>query len=127
MKTKETTAWNSVKQKIRKEGVYIIVITVLLIGILKGVLYKENIMVFIKLVPSLMWLFVVPGFSLLYYWSDKLDFIERLIISVPVSAGIMGILSYNLGLVGLSISHHIWLPVPVIILVVFILRRQSST
>lgn len=89
--------------------------------------YKESFVVVIRTVFSLFWLFVLPGFSLMYYWHDKLSFLERLIIGVALGAALIGSISYYLGLLGLHIKYHgIILPVLFLIVAFIIIVKKKE-
>ena len=97
----------NLSNKIKQESLYLFVSFILFTIILKIAFYKEDLITTIKTSVSIFWLFILPGFSILYYWSDKLEFIERLILSFVVSSAIIGISSYYIGLLGLHIKYHI--------------------
>ncbi|MBW2976431.1 hypothetical protein KY347_03220 [Candidatus Woesearchaeota archaeon] len=92
--------------KIKKELTYLLIVFVGGIIIFKMVFYKEDILNVLKMVASLFWLFLLPGYSIILYWEEKLDFLERLIIGVALGLALIGITSYYLGLAGLSIKYH---------------------
>jgi uncharacterized membrane protein len=80
---------------------------VLLIGVLllKIVFFKELLLTVIKMVLSLLWLFF-PGFVFMLRWKEKLGFVERFLIGVGVSTGVLGIASYYVGIMGLHVKYH---------------------
>ena len=63
------------------------------------------------------------------YWEDKLSFTERLVIGVGVSAALIGISSYYLGITGLNIKYHTFiLPTAFILIgIVISLRKKDTT
>ncbi|MBI3035448.1 hypothetical protein HYY71_03925 [Candidatus Woesearchaeota archaeon] len=77
--------------------------------IFKIVFFKERLIVVFRIVLSLFWLFALPGYFIMLYWKEKLEFIERFIIGTALSAGIIGVFSYYLGLLGLNIKYHAFL------------------
>ena len=93
----------------------------LLIGLIifKIVFFNENLLVVLRLVLSLFWLFVIPGYFLMLYWRENLEFIERLVIGVALSAGIIGVSSYYIGLFGLNVKYHAYILPLIIILIGF--------
>ena len=112
---------------IKKEFAYTGILFLLMIGIFKIVFFNENLFIVIKIVASLFWLFVLPGFIAMFYWKEQMDFIERLIIGTVLSAGINGIVSYYLGLIGLHIQYHVFILPPVIMLIgAIILYRKHK-
>lgn len=115
--------------KLKKEAVYISALFALVIIIFKAIFYKENFTVIIKVIAGLFWLFVLPGFSLMYYWHTKLDFLERFLIGIAASLALVGTISYYVGLIGLHIKYHALL-LPIVLLVfgsLVIWKRLIST
>lgn len=104
-------------ESLKNELQYIGILFLLVLVIFKIAFFKEGFIVLFRNVLSLFWLFVLPGYFLMLYWQEKLDFIERLIIGIILSAGLTGILSYYLGLIGLNIKYHTIL-LPLVIMAV---------
>ena len=77
-----------------------------IVVIIKIAFYKEGISIVIRTAFGIFWLFILPGVSILYYWHEKMAFIERLIIGIVLSSALIGISSYYLGLLGLHIKYH---------------------
>ena len=100
----------------KKELSYIGLLFIIFIVIFKIIYYRGSFIVSLRFVASLFWLFVLPGYSLMLYWREKLDFAERIIIGIAVSAAIIGISSYYIGLMGLNLKYHgIILPIILIL------------
>ncbi len=91
------------------------IIFIVIFILLKIFFFKESIINLIKIEASFYYLFILPGFSLLYYWKNKLNFLERFIIGFAVSLAITGILSYYLGLLGINLNISSWMLPPMII------------
>ncbi len=91
---------------VKKEFQYIGILFLLSIIAFKIAFFKENLIVLIRTVLSLFWLFVFPGYLIMLYWKEKLEFLERFIIGIFISASVIGISSYYLGLIGLNIKYH---------------------
>lgn len=126
-------AWASMKMnneliaKIKNESKYLFLIFVLLIFIFKGLFYNEPLMNILRILISYFLVFVLPGFCLMYYWNNRLEFLERLVVGIFLQTAIVGITSYYLGLLGLHIKYHgILLPVIVIGVAVVILNREEK-
>lgn len=100
----------------RKELVNVGVFFILALILFKIVFFKENLAVLFRFVLSLFWMFVLPGYFIMLYWKDKLDFIERLVIGVALSVAITGALSYYIGLMGMDIKYHFALIPPLSII-----------
>ncbi|MDP7506795.1 MAG: hypothetical protein QF362_05145 [Candidatus Woesearchaeota archaeon] len=94
------------KDLIKKEAVSLVYILLAGIVILKILFYNEDFPTILRTLLAFFWLFILPGFSLMYYWEDKLNFMERFLIGVAVSAAIIGTCSYYFGLIGLNIKYH---------------------
>ena len=101
--------------KLKKEFVYILGLFLLSILIFKFVFSKEQFIVVVKVLLGFFWLFVLPGFSLMYYW-PSLSFLERFVIGIAVSLALIGTMSYYAGLMGLHTKYHAIL-LPIILLV----------
>ena len=115
---------------IKEESKYIGILFVIGLVIFKIVYFKESPAVLLKIVASLFWLFVIPGYFSVLYWKEKLEFTERFVIGMMVSAAIIGIFSYYIGLIGLNIKYHIFvLPVLIVIagLAAAIGKKSSSS
>ena len=100
---------------IKKEAVYLGSLLIIFLAIFQIVFYNESFIIVLKIVLSLFWFFVIPGYTLMYYWKEKLDFTERIIIGTAICSGLIGILSYYLGLLGINIKYHIFI-LPVLII-----------
>lgn len=94
-------------EQLKQEVVYLFAIFIAAIVILKIAFYKESFITIARTAFGIFWLFVLPGFCLLYHWHEKINFIERFIMGIVISAAIIGILSYYIGLMGLNIKYHI--------------------
>lgn len=91
---------------IKKEISYIGAMFLIALVIFYIAFAKENLINILKIVLSLFWLFALPGYFIMIYWHDRLEFMERFAIGIFLAAGIIGISSYYLGLIGLNIKHH---------------------
>ena len=112
---------------IKKEFKHIGVLFALGLIIFKIAFFKEELIVIFRYVLSLFWLFVLPGYFIMLYWAEKLDFVERLVVGTAVAAGVMGIFSFYLGLFGLNIKYHaIILPIVLISVGVFVSYRKAK-
>ena len=106
-------AFNSIKE----ESKYIGILFVIGLIIFKIIYFKESLVMLLKITASLFWLFVIPGYFAMLYWKEKLEFAERFVIGVLVSAAIVGIFSYYFGLIGLSMRYHAFVLPPVIMII----------
>lgn len=112
---------------VKKELQYIGILFLLVLIIFKIAFYKENLIVLFRNVLSLFWLFALPGYFIMLYWKEKLGFLERFIIGIALSAAIIGIFSYYIGLIGLNIKYHaIVLPLVLILIGIVINLRNHK-
>lgn len=111
--------------KLKKEGSIIGILFILFVLIFKIIFFKEDFLVVLRIVFSIFWMFVVPGYFAMFYWSEKLNFAERLVIGMAFSAAIVGILSYYLGLIGLNIQYHAVILPTIIILIGVIINFKK--
>lgn len=113
--------------ELKDEAKYLGILFLLSIIILKVLFYKESILITLRLVASFFWMLILPGFILMCNWREKISFTGRLIISIALSAAIIGISSYYLGMIGIHIKFHgILLPAVFIILGFLILLKKKS-
>ena len=91
---------------IKKELQYLGILFIAALIIFKIAFFKENMIVLLRNVLSVFWLFVLPGYFMMLYWKEKIGFTERFIIGIVLAAAVIGIASYYLGLVGLDIKFH---------------------
>lgn len=98
----------------------LIITFIIAILIFKLVFYKESFITIIRIVAIFFWIFVLPGFIFLFNY--KLNFVEKLVISIAISTALIGITSYYLGLLGLNIKHH-WI-LPLIYLIIGFLIKN---
>ena len=102
---------------IKKESIYAGILFLLAVIIFKIAFFKEDIVIIFRNVLSLFWLFAIPGYIIMLYWRENLDFIERFVIGISLSAAIIGIFSYYFGIIGLNIRYHsVVLPLILIII-----------
>ena len=106
-------AFNSIK----KEFGYIGVLFIIALVIFKIIYFKENAVVILKIAASLFWLFAIPGYFAMLYWKDKLEFAERFVVGIALSAAVIGILSYYIGLIGLNMKYHSFILPPMVIII----------
>ncbi|MBI2207985.1 hypothetical protein HYU50_00660 [Candidatus Woesearchaeota archaeon] len=106
--------------KIREEAKYIGLVFVLVLIIFKIAFYKEDLLVLLRNVLSIFWLFALPGYFIMLYWKERLEFLERFIIGIALSAAVMGAFSYYIGLSGINIKYHAVL-LPLILILVGLL------
>ena len=112
--------------QVKKELQYIGILFLLVLIIFKIAFYKENLVVLVRNVLSLFWLFVLPGYFIMLYWKEKLTFTERVVIGIMLSTAIIGIASYYLGLIGLNTKFHsIILPAILMLIGIIIVSKRK--
>lgn len=117
---------NELLDKIKKESGIIFVLFIVLTVILKIVFYNEPFISTVRISFSIFWIFILPGFYLLYYWHNSLDFLQRFVLSTALSIAVIGTLSYHLGLIGLHIrTHTLIIPLAMLIIAFIIIWRVS--
>ena len=104
-------------EKLKKEAIYIGMIFVVVLISFKIAFFRENIAVLLRNVLSLFWLFALPGYFIMFYWREKLGFLERFTIGFMLSAAVIGIFSYYFGLLVINIRLHALL-LPLILILV---------
>lgn len=113
---------------LKKESVYLGAVFLVLLLILKIVFFKEDFTVLIRYAASLFWLFILPGYFAMLYYREKIEFIERIVVGFAVSAAVIGVFSYYIGLVGFNIKYHTFLlPLILIIAGIFFASKAKVT
>lgn len=97
---------DSLIKELLDEGKSIGLIFIAITIILKIVFYKETIPNVLIRTLSIFWLFILPGYSVLLLWKDKLDLTSRIIMSLPISAVTIGIVGYYISLIGIHAKYH---------------------
>jgi len=112
---------------IKKEAVYIGILLLIVLIIFKIAFFNENIFSVLRIVLSIFWLFILPGYFIMLYWKEKLGFIERIVVGILIAAAIIGIFSYYISLAGINLKYHAFLLPSILILtgIVINLRRKS--
>ncbi len=92
----------------------LIIIFILILTLFKIVFYEEKITTVIQTTAAFFWLLVIPGYFLTKVWKEQ-SIIEKFVISIPISAALLGITSYYLALWGLSLYIQSFILPPIII------------
>ena len=82
--------------------------------VFQAVFYKESPLVVIRTIAAFFWTFALPGFAIMLYWRERLDFLERFVIGIAVGFAAVATFGYNLGLVGLHMKYQ-WLVIPALV------------
>ena len=73
------------------------------------IFFNEGIINILKIVGGFYWLFIIPGFNIMFSWMNNYDFKIRLLIGTALGISLYGVLSFYIGLFGLNIKYHIFL------------------
>ena len=115
--------FNQIKNELIRIGIIFLVIVV---GF-KILFSNESLGVVIRTVSSMFWIFVLPGYSIMLYWKEKLRFYERFIIGIVVSTASIGIISYHLGLIGVHIKYHsVFVPLALILIGIIVNIKKKE-
>jgi len=116
----------TLQDKLKQELAFLIILVVISIILFKVLFYKETLIIILRTILSIFWLFILPGYAIMFYWNSELIFLERLIIGAVAGIAIIGVVGYNLGLLGLSIIYSaILLPLVTVALASFIIWKKS--
>ncbi len=114
--------------KLKKESYNIGILFLIVFLGLKIVFFKESLLVTLRMALSLVWLFIIPGYALMFYWQSKLGFMERTIVGAGLTAAIIGISSYYLGIMGINIKYHtIILPLILISIGSYLIYKKATS
>lgn len=111
-RTKEHTA---VIALLKKEAKIVLIVLAALLIVFKIVFYNESVLVVGRTVLGFFWLFVLPGYGLMLFWREKLDFLERLVLGTTAAVALISLASYYLTLGGLLGIHWQWIALPAVI------------
>lgn len=112
--------------QLKKEAINLGLVLLALAIIIKIAFFRTDIVATTRTALALFWMFALPGYALLYYWKDRLDFGERIVIGTTTAAAVTAILSYYTGLLGLPVSlHGIVIPVGMLAAAYLIIKRKK--
>jgi len=117
---------NRVIEILKKEWQYLFGVVVVLYLVFQIVFYKQDFLVVLRSAGVFSLLFVVPGYFLMLHWVKKIDILERLIVGTAFAAALIGVISYYLGLLGITILYHTYLLPALLIMGGFILASQDQ-
>lgn len=103
-------------EQLKRELLLIGAMFIILFIIMKFIFGKEDFFVVLRAIASIFWLIVIPGYFIMFYWSQELKFFERLIIGICAGTATIGLLSYYTGLSGIHIKYHIFL-LPLVLII----------
>lgn len=77
--------------------------------------YRENFFTVLGFSLSFVWLFVLPGYSLLHWFDFSVS--EKVVAGSLLGFGVVGVISFSLGSLGIPVWYH-WYFLPPMICVV---------
>jgi hypothetical protein len=104
------------KHNIQVEVIPLTVLFALMLLIMKILFFDEGLMVLLRVVASLYWLYILPGYALMHIWSKELDFTTRIIIGTAAGFALISAASYYMGLLGIHTGYHSFVLPPVVII-----------
>ncbi len=105
------------KNRYIKEVLAIGILFVSLCILFEIIFYKTDISRNIYLVASLFYIFILPGYSITLFLKDDYALGERIVIGSLFSAAILGILTYDFGVLGWHIKSQSWILPPIFIMI----------
>lgn len=115
---------NKLAEKIKEESIYLAILSAIFLIALKIVFYKENISTIIKTLFSVLYIIIIPGYSIMLFWAKEIEFKERLAIATVTGTIIMGLASYYLGILGVNMKYHLIL-LPLLITIAAIILNMK--
>ncbi|MBW2974426.1 hypothetical protein KY366_01795 [Candidatus Woesearchaeota archaeon] len=126
MKNPERIALKIIQQ-LKKEGIIIGELFLIFLVIFKFLFLKSSFILVFRTVFSIFWLYLIPGFCLMYYFVEKMDIVERMIIGTIFGFAVSSLFGYNLGLMGIKVGVQVLLiPVSALVVSAFIIYRKSK-
>lgn len=114
------------EHSLKRELTYLAIGYVILAIIFKIAFAKSSVFEVLRVSASIYWMFVLPGYAL--FLCSKQEFVDRIIIGIIVQVGVIGHLSYFLGLAGWHIANHgLILPLASIAIGIFLWKRSTKS
>lgn len=103
-------------ENIKQELKYLGMLFVIAVIMFKIIFYKEGFIILLRMVFSLFYIIILPGYFIMLYWIEDLQFKERIIVGIAAATAVVGLTSYYLGILGLHIKYHV-IPLPLVVIV----------
>ncbi|MEK6967026.1 MAG: hypothetical protein AABX51_00160 [Nanoarchaeota archaeon] len=113
-------------QQLKLEAQKLVMLLFALYTAIQIAFFKESPIIVGRLVLSLFFLFVIPGWCVLYLWREKIGFFERAVSGTLLFAGIFVLSAYYSGFVGIHIKYSTWI-IPFIGYAAFIIQFFASS
>ena len=104
-------------KEVKKELMILAALLIAIAIVFKIIYYNESIVVVLRTVLAIFWLFVIPGYFFMLNWRSHLGLPERLVVGSALSAGLVGIVSYYAGIIGIGVSWH-WALAPFVLIII---------
>ena len=115
-----------IKKIVINELIKLIIVGIIILIILKIVFYKESMTTILIASLGIFYLFALPGYFIMLYWREKIDFIERIVIGTGIAAGLLGIISFLLGVFNINLFIVGYIYPIMIILISIILNFKKN-
>lgn len=98
-------------------GIAVLLSMAVLAVMLQIIFYRESPLVIIKVVIAIAYLAIIPGALILHWLIPKISVVEKIIVGSLLSAALVGMFSYYLGIVGILMPVQLWILSPIMIIV----------
>lgn len=119
-KPERKSRYINIQNPFLKELAYLGMCFILLFLLLKIVFYREGAFLLFKLLASLFYLILIPGFLITYYWRRSLNFLTRAILGCVIGTALFGLMSYYASVLGIKILYQWTIPLIIIVFGVLI-------
>lgn len=107
-------------RELRQEAAWLAATFAALLAILYIAYRGESVAVVARTAATIYWLFVIPGYAVMFHWRGHLGFVERVVAGTVGAMAVAGVASYYLGLIGLKLQNQtLILPAAVVIISAF--------
>lgn len=115
-------------EQLKKELAIIVCMFIAALLTFKLIFLSEDFFIVLRTVMAIFWLFVLPGFAVMFYWNKELKFYERLVIGIGIGTVLLGLMGYYTGLLGLHAMYHaLVLPIAVLIVGISINAKKFTS
>lgn len=113
--------------KLRQEAAWLAAAFAALLVILYIAYRNESITVVARTAAAIYWLFVLPGYAVMFHWRAHLGFLERVVTGAVGALVVVGVASYYLGLIGLKLQNQtLILPAAVMLISAFAAKFSAQ-
>ena len=112
--------------KIKQEAAWLAAAFAVLFIIIYIAYRDESIIVVARTAAAIYWLFIIPGYAVMFHWGAHLGFIERIVAGTVAAMVVVGVASYYLGLMGLKLQNQTLILPAAVIVISFALAARFS-